>query len=114
MKKCIDCIHWNSTGEQEYQGHCIISVECVNSKNHPRYLNKKDVIIPIYKPKLKHEDNIEIKTRSMTIPQVRHVMSNKELANAAENRRTQNPDYPDIRTLTDESKKKIRELKRRK
>ena len=100
MKICIDCAQWNQTGQEPHQGHCgLYSVACEMSKNKPRFL-EKDMVKPI---KIIRHVVSKIKGR---------LMSEEELAMAAQNRKIQRPLYPDMRELTDESKKVMR--KRRK
>ena len=98
MKECNDCIHWHSTGTEPYQGYCMTSAECVNAKNHPRFLDKNDEPIP----EIKH----------WSTDKVRGHIAFTNTDSAGISRKRQSPVYPDVRTLTDESKKLLR--KRRK
>jgi len=106
MKDCINCIHWHPTGEKDYQGYCTTSINCVNSKSRPRFTPKTEVK-PISEIRLRQgsEDGIKGQTA---------FMSDEDYAKAHYNKQKQNPTYPDMRQLTEESKKELRKLGRRK
>lgn len=102
--KCFDCSHWKQTGLEPYQGYCIVSGECANAVMHgrpPTRFLSKDEIKPISEIILKGGEN---RTKGTG-------MSNEDLVKAKQMRQRQNPVRPDIRTLTEESKKMLRERK---
>ena len=109
MRKCIDCYFWYPTGLEPYQGYCKLgSIECItavfNHKPPTRFLEKDDDQTI---PKPQRDEEGKIGRRS--------IMSSEETADAQRSRMSNIPQYPDMRTLTDESKAELRKLgKRRK
>ena len=106
MNKCIDCLHWHSSGDQPYQGYCITSATCVNTKNHPRFTPKAEVN-PIPEMRLRQGGDIQAKGRTAFI-------SDEDIVKALQSRQRETPLYQDMRTLTDESKKELRKERRKK
>jgi len=109
MKDCIDCIHWKSTGEEDYQGNCgLYSVTCItaifNHKTPTNFTNKNESN-PV--SELKSEGGDSRVKRSTAFP------SDKELVKAQLSRQRQTPLYLDMRTLTDKSKKELRKRRRK-
>ena len=102
-KECINCIYWHSTGREPYQGGCIVSINCINSENRPRF-TPRDKVDPISEIKLRQGGKYEIKETS--------IMSDEDFIKAQQSKKRQNPIHPDVRQLTDESKQLMR--KRRK
>ncbi len=113
-KDCIDCIHWHSTGDEEYQGYCYSS-ECstavCNHKTLTRFMSKNEVD-PISEIKLKQGGRGEIKITNMSTLSLEVKMSDEDFVKARCSKKRQNPIHPDVRELTDESKQLTR--KRRK
>ena len=106
MKYCIDCTHWKSTGTEPHQGCCgLRSISCINSSSKPNFLDKEDVKhIP---ERLKKGDRDKVKGQTAFI-------NGEELAKALQSRQRDIPMYPDMRQLTEESKKELRRVRRRK
>ena len=109
MKHCIDCYFWESTGTEPYRGYCKLgSVNCItaifNHQSPTRFLGKNNVK-PISEPIKGGKDETKGRIAFMT---------DEEMVKAHQNRRKQNPIYPDMRTLTEESKAELRKLRREK
>ena len=100
--KCIDCAHWKQTGEEPYQGDCMMySVSCatavMNKTTLPWFLKKEDAKVirePIGSDVRKVKKN--------------EIFMNDEEYVKAQKSRQEYVQYPDMRQLTDASKKLLR------
>ena len=100
---CIECAHWKSTGKE----HCgLYSLTCTNSKTHPNFLGKSEVK---FIPKIRLNQGGRNKVKGQTA-----FINGEELSKALQSRARDIPMYPDMRQLTDESKKELRRIRRRK
>ena len=101
--KCVDCVHWKQTGEEPYQGNCwmysgICATAVMNKTTLPWFLKKEDAKI-IREPI--GDDVRKVKKNEI-------FMNDEEYVKAQRNRQSQPVLYPDMRQLTDESKKLVR------
>ena len=104
MRICIDCIHWKPTGERPYEGFCMTSVICTNSESHlSRFTSKTEMSIP---KKIFMTGEPKVKGRIA-------FMTNEDLTKAIYSKQKQSPEHPDMRELTDESKKELRKGRRK-
>ena len=102
MSKCFECHFWKQEAELP-QGYCGLgSVTCItavfNGKPATRFMKKSEVK-PISEPKRSNENKVKGQTIFMT---------NKALVVAQQNKQRQVVQYPDMKELTDESKKQMR------
>ena len=96
MKDCIDCAHW----DQECN---LQSVNCICSKSHSNFM-LKDEVKPISMIRLNQDSKHKIKGRAI-------FFSDEEIEKAIHSRNRNRPSYPDMRELTDGSKKLLRRRK---
>ena len=100
-KYCLNCAHWKDDG-------CALqSVDCItalfNNKKPTRFL-AKDEVEPV--SEIKQGGDVYKAKNDLAF------MTDEYLVKAQQSRQRQNPMYPDVRTLTDESKKQLRKRKK--